>query len=794
MTPIQELDQNHPAVQYLLDRQFDPVEMGIRWGISYCPGATDVRPAFTDRIVIPLFHACPRSKLAQDSGPPDVILAGWQARVIDEISADGPKYLSSEGLPKSKLLYGLPEAIGTSGPIIVCEGVTDVWRIGPGAVALLGKTISPQQVRLLKRVCGNRPVVILLDRDCLAEAREIRRRLGGSTSGRRIALAQLPGSHDDPGDCRPEEVRFCVADALGISASELRMSPPYDVVDARRKKSRRFNQLGRQRIGGSVAVAYVVEDGYTVGMCLAGSDGRLRYFVGGGFDSIVKSIQSVHRLYADAVSARLAERSAEIPAPRSFDDLRIADQLMRNACADDGTDTGQDRTSETIFNAALPMVNDTLHQAAAIRSRWDDEATIQRLHEADMNYVYSEIELPVIEPTVAMMEAGIRVDVDRLQKQRNSWKHSAKQLRRQINKAVGRSINLDDPEQLASWLYDEAGLPVLRTTRSGRPATDQHALELLSEHHEVPGLIRERRRQEHLISSIRQLLPQVRPETGRAHCHLDPLGAETGRFSCRSPALQSMPSDLRDAFVADEGCLLIEADYSQIELRVLAALSGDAGLLRTFREGRDPHCRTASLVLGTPEEDLSSDARDVGKRVNYAIIYGMTPRGLADDLGISREQAADFIEDLLDGYPGVRDWIRRVHADAAAHGCVRSFHGRVRAIPALGSSDQRSRRRGQRQAVNSIIQMTAADVLKLALASIHERLPENCRLLLTVHDSVLIQAPSSEIQRTVRIVMECMETQFAESPLPLRVDLGVGRSWGTLRRYRRGASMPRRNI
>jgi DNA polymerase-1 len=273
------------------------------------------------------------------------------------------------------------------------------------------------------------------------------------------------------------------------------------------------------------------------------------------------------------------------------------------------------------------------------------------------------------------------------------------------------------------------------------------------------------------------LLPQVRPN-GRIYADLDPLGAVTGRYSCRDPNLQGQPPAVLAAVEASPGHLLIEADVSQCELRVLAHFSQDAALLAAYRDGKvDLHVQTAAAALGIAAGQVSDEQRGIGKQVNFAIIYGMAADSLAQKLRMLPAEAQALLDGYFATYPAVRSWIAQVHASSFEDRQVRTLRGRRRRLPGIRSRDPSAVAEARRHAVNTIVQGTAADLLKMALIRLHDSLPEEVRMLLPVHDSLLCEVPQALVEETREIVKNAMESTPTGFRVPLKVDIKTGRTW-----------------
>ncbi len=328
-------------------------------------------------------------------------------------------------------------------------------------------------------------------------------------------------------------------------------------------------------------------------------------------------------------------------------------------------------------------------------------------------------------------------------------------------------------EQLDT-VYEQIELPVIAPTL---------AMTLAGVPFNTDTLERLRNSQEGTVqSSAAALLSQAQPD-GRIYANLDPLGASTGRFSCESPNLQGIPGRLLEAIEASPGRMLLEADYSQCELRVLAHFSQDPRLLAAYNGEIDVHSQTAAAVLGIPVEEVTPEQRKrFGKEINFAIIYGMTPEGLAQQIGIPTGEAQALLDAYFIAYPGVQQWIALVHDFVRAQGHVRTLYGRRRKLPGIWSASHGDVAQALRRAVNTIIQGTAADLIKLSLVRLHDVLPAEVRMLMTAHDSVLLELPEPPLEETRQIVRNAMETLPSGFTVPLKVDLKTGRTWAECKR------------
>lgn len=781
--PLHLLDLEHAAVQYVVSRGFDPLELSAIWGVGYCHSDPDSIPPLEERLVIPIYSLRRSFGLpGEDSNQACPVLTGWQARALDKDTL--PKYLTAQGFQKSSVLYGLPQALATRGPVYLCEGATDCWAIGPGAVALLGKTISPAQISLLERYFRPRPIVILLDRDACQDALEISAKLRGRLP--HYAVVELPEGGDDPGECTREEILECAARALGVDLAEIATDKSalnaFTSGVCLKKDTARLESLG-QIIAVQPHIAVIDGQPHLAAVALVGEDNQPVY-VGRALKSGLKSLADRHVVYWDALLARQWEMFLGFADPRSFDDLRTAARLLDEKAVPELRDLARKclpEISNSAPPAALPVtppVHEALTDAWYIRQIAESGFLAKQLDEEGLTAVYSDIELPLIDVTATMMNAGILVDQDWLERQCTTWRAELESLATKAFKLTGNAIELDNDAEVAHYLFEEKKLPVFEYRDDGLPSVSDDRLELLANLNPLPQLVIWYRKIDRLLGEAQSLWDYVDSETGRVYCELDPLGTATGRFSARNPNLQAISRELRRAFVAPEGHVLLEADFSQIELRVLAELSRDPGLVKSYRRGEDLHRKTASLVLDKPLKEITATDRALGKKINFAIIYGQTDQGLAKELGISLLDAEEHIERFMDGYPGVRDWIAATKNRAREQGYVATMFGRRRRLPELASDDEQAVERALRQAVNAVIQGTAADLNKLALIRLYQALDDDCQMLLTVHDSVLLEVPEHRADEIAEQVGEIMVEQPEWFGVPLEVDGRAGGSWG----------------
>jgi len=408
------------------------------------------------------------------------------------------------------------------------------------------------------------------------------------------------------------------------------------------------------------------------------------------------------------------------------------------------------------------------------------------LAKEDLDGVYKTLELPLIPVLIAVERAGVRVDGPALAAQSQHVDQELSRRTTQIFELAGGEFNINSPKQLADVLFDQLKLPVVKRTGATRtPSTAVEVLEELALAHDLPRMILEWRALMKLKGTYIDALPQlVNPETGRVHTCFNQAVAATGRLSSSDPNLQNIPirtelgREIRRAFIADSGHVLISADYSQIELRVLAHLAGDETLTEAFQRGDDIHDQTASKVFGTDSGLSKHELRRRAKIINYALLYGKTAFTLAKDIGVTPQAAQQFIDAYFAGFPRVRSFIDRTLEQARATGVVKTMYGRRRLVPELNSRNGQIRSAAERVAVNLPIQGTAADIMKRAMIDVHQALASHpsTRMILTVHDELVFEVEESRADETSEVVRDAMQSA-ARLIVPLTVDVGIGRNW-----------------
>ena len=401
--------------------------------------------------------------------------------------------------------------------------------------------------------------------------------------------------------------------------------------------------------------------------------------------------------------------------------------------------------------------------------------------------LYQDIELPLSGVLADVEGFGIRLDAQVLARMSREFDKELTGLTLEIYERAGQPFDIDSPKQLGEILFEKLKLPGgKRLKKSGQYSTDASVLESLAEKHELPRKIIDYRTRTKLKSTYLDALPKfINLETGRLHTTFNQTVARTGRLSSSNPNLQNIPIKdefglrIRSAFVADPGCRLISADYSQVELRVLAHLADDPVLIEAFTRGEDIHARTGHEIFGVPPALQTHEHRRMAKAINYGVVYGLSAFGLKERTGTRQTEAEQYIEAYFRRYGKVKELLDRLVEEARTTGRVRTLFGRLRPIPDINSQDVPARNRAEREAMNTPVQGTAADLMKLAMIKVHKRLARErmqTRMVLTVHDELVFEAPEAELEPASEIVKAEMEGAYPLK-VPLRVDIGVGQNW-----------------
>ncbi|NNF51781.1 MAG: DNA polymerase I [Gammaproteobacteria bacterium] len=400
--------------------------------------------------------------------------------------------------------------------------------------------------------------------------------------------------------------------------------------------------------------------------------------------------------------------------------------------------------------------------------------------------IYRDIEQPLVTVLEKMEYLGVLIDSDMLGKQSRELASQMAELEKKSHEEAGGPFNLGSPKQLQEILFDKLGLPIIRKTPKGQPSTAEDVLQELSESYKLPKLILEYRSLSKLKSTYTDKLPgQINARTGRVHTSYHQAVAATGRLSSSDPNLQNIPirtpqgRRIRQAFIAPPGKVLLAADYSQIELRIMAHLSGDKGLLDAFAADLDIHRATAAEVFGAELDEVSDDQRRSAKAINFGLMYGMSAFGLARQLGIGRESAAEYVELYFERYPGVKAYMDDTRRQAREQGYVETVLGRRLYLPEINARNSQRRQYAERSAINAPMQGTAADVIKLAMIKVDSWLaekPGSARLVMQVHDELVLEVDEKKA-RTMATEIAALMSSAAELKVPLKVDTGYGKNW-----------------
>ena len=416
---------------------------------------------------------------------------------------------------------------------------------------------------------------------------------------------------------------------------------------------------------------------------------------------------------------------------------------------------------------------------------------IEKLEQEKLTDLYTSIELPLAQVLAIMELEGVRIDTAYLEAMGAELSIRIEELAQKLYEAAGEEFNLNSSKQLGVILFEKLGLPVIKKTKTGY-STDAEVLDTLAEEYEfVKDILAYRQLSKLKSTYIEGILKLVRPETGKVHTTFNQTITATGRLSSTEPNLQNIPikteegKRIRKAFVPSvPGNVLVAADYSQIELRILAHMSKDPVLVDSFMNDEDIHRRTASEVFGVPMEEVTKEMRRNAKAVNFGIIYGQTDYGLSKELGISRAEAKAYIENYFNRYSGVKQWIEKAIGEARTTGISTTMMGRKRYIKDINSKNFNLRSFAERTAVNTPIQGSAADIIKRAMLNVQGRLHQNhlkAQMLLQVHDELILEVPPQEIAGVIKILHECME-EAADLEVPLKIDVNVGFNWYDMER------------
>lgn len=539
--------------------------------------------------------------------------------------------------------------------------------------------------------------------------------------------------------------------------------------------------VGADRRGPEAELAIAIVD--DAGTILAADDGAVVHAL---LESLASSTREIAGLGVKGLIGAMVSIRPDA-SPHLVDDVAlatwIANVTMRNP--------GLVEVASARLGADLPDRLEPLQEAvlAALVTRASRGPLAEELREAGTLRLYREIELPLVEVLARMEIAGVAVDRSALSELSTAFTAEIARLERESEQAVGHPVALGSPKQLGELLFVELNLPKGKKTKTGAWSTDASVLEEIQGEHPIVGIAMEWRTVSKLQSTYVEALPKLVEGDGRVHTTFQQAVAATGRLSSTDPNLQNIPirtalgRKIRNAFIAERGNTLVAADYSQIELRILAHVTRDEHLIAAFAAGEDIHRATAARVLGKPAADVDADERAMAKMVNFGIAYGMGDFGLATRAGISREAAKTFIAGYFERYPGIRRYIDTIKEEARMNGSVTTQLGRRRPIPELRAGNPALRAAGERAAINHPIQGTAADVIKIAMIRLAPRLAEaglTARLVLQVHDELLMEVPNGEVDRLVPILVDTMEGAL-KLDVPLTVDVKSGPRWDEMK-------------
>jgi DNA polymerase-1 len=433
-------------------------------------------------------------------------------------------------------------------------------------------------------------------------------------------------------------------------------------------------------------------------------------------------------------------------------------------------------------------------ETAAPYAAEDADVTLQ-LHEAlwqqlgeqpSLRKVYEEIEQPLVDVLLEMEELGVLVDRNMLTKQSGELAKTMAKLEKKAHELAGGPFNLGSPKQLQQILFERLELPIIRKTPKGQPSTAEDVLVELAHDYDLPAVIIEYRSVSKLKSTYTDKLPlQINERTGRIHTSYHQAVAATGRLSSTDPNLQNIPirteegRRIRQAFVPPEGRVLLAADYSQIELRIMAHLSADDGLLGAFAQELDVHRATAAEVFEIALDDVTTDQRRSAKAINFGLMYGMSAFGLAKQLGIARGEAQAYVDLYFDRYPGVKAYMDNIRQTASEQGYVETVFGRRLYLPEINARNAQRRQYAERSAINAPMQGTAADIIKRAMVTVHDWLKAEqpgARMIMQVHDELVFEVDEDKVDAVRDRVVDLMAAA-ADLSVPLKVDAGVGANW-----------------
>ena len=470
--------------------------------------------------------------------------------------------------------------------------------------------------------------------------------------------------------------------------------------------------------------------------------------------------------------------------PHDMDDLAERHLNLKTLTYDDVTGKGASRIS--FEQVALDRATEYAAEDADVTLQLHRCLYPQIEGDGKLGRIYREIEMPVMRVLQIMERHGVRLDTRRLVELSNEFGAKMMDLEKKAHEVAGQPFNLGSPKQIQDILFEKQKLPVRKKTPSGQPSTDEDVLAELAQDYPLPKLILEHRGLAKLKSTYTDKLAEmINPQTGRVHTNYAQAVAVTGRLASNDPNLQNIPirtaegRRIREAFIADEDCHIVSADYSQIELRIMAHISQDANLLQAFAAGEDIHRATAAEIFGVAPEEVDGEQRRYAKVINFGLIYGMSAFGLARQLGIERAAGQQYMERYFARYPGVAEYMRRTREAARAQGYVETVFGRRLWLPEIRSSNAARRGNAERAAINAPMQGTAADLIKLAMIAVQRWIEAEAlqtRLIMQVHDELVLEVPDPELEAVERALPHLM-SGVASLAVPLLVEIGAGPNW-----------------
>ena len=467
-------------------------------------------------------------------------------------------------------------------------------------------------------------------------------------------------------------------------------------------------------------------------------------------------------------------------ATHSLEEVSTAYLSIKKLSFDDVTDKGRKNFREVAVEDAAKYSGEDALAALRLKDILETE-----LKKEGIGELFYGMEMPLIEVLAGIEMNGVKIDLQLMESFSKELDRELASLEKRIYFIAGEEFNINSPKQLREILFEKLKLRAIKKVKTGF-STDVDVLAELAVEHELPREILEYRTLSKVRSTYVDALPKmINPKTGRLHTSFNQTVTATGRLSSSDPNLQNIPvrgewgRRIREAFIAEEGCLLLSSDYSQIELRILAHLSQDKGLIEVFKNDGDIHTRTACELFGTTFENVTSEMRQRAKTVNFGIVYGISPYGLSRELGITTEEAKIYIDTYFSRHSGVKDYIERLIKEASERGYVSTIFQRKRQIPELKSQNKNTRQFGERLAMNSPVQGSAADIIKLSMINIWRRLRKESlrtKMILQVHDELVFELPEEEKERAQALIREEME-RAVQLSVPLKVDIGIGKNW-----------------